>query len=83
VRAEDLREVIRTQPFRPFAIVAADGARIRVDHPEWILVRSDRSAVVYDQEERLHILDVMLLQRVEVEPPVPAGSPAPEPDGQE
>ncbi|MGC8640117.1 MAG: hypothetical protein ACP5XB_09610 [Isosphaeraceae bacterium] len=83
MRAEDLREVIRARPFRPFAIVAADGGRIRVDHPEWIMVRSERSAAVYDQDERLHIIDVMLIQRVEVEPPVPAGSPSPGPNGGE
>jgi hypothetical protein len=81
VKASDLQEVIRARPFRPFAIVAADGAHIRVDHPEWIAVRSERSAAVYDQDERLHIIDVMLMQRVEVDPPVPAGSPAADPNG--
>jgi hypothetical protein len=79
VKADDLREVIRARPFRPFAIVAADGGRIQVDHPEWIMVRSERSAAVYGQDERLHIIEVMLIQRVEVEPPVQAGSPAPAP----
>jgi hypothetical protein len=78
-----LQEVIRARPFRPFAIVAADGARIRVGHPEWIAVRGERSAAVYDQDERLHIVDVMLIQRVEVDPPVPAGTPGPDTNGGE
>jgi hypothetical protein len=83
MKQSDLQEVIRAQPFRPFVLVAADGARIRVDHPEWIAVRSERSAAVYDQDERLHIIDVMLMQRIEVPPPVPAGSIAPNPNGGE
>ncbi len=76
MEASGLQEVIRAQPFRPFAIVAADGARIRVGHPEWIAVRGERSAAVFDQDERLHIIDVMLVQRLEIEPPVPTGPPA-------
>ena len=78
MRAEDLQEVIHAAPFRAFAIVAADGQRIYVRHPEWILPPpGQRTAVVMDPDGRLHILDVMLLQRLEVNPPVPAGGPQP------
>ena len=36
-----------------------------------------------EPDERLHIIDVMLVQRLELDPPVPAGSIAPNPDGGE
>ena len=36
MRAEDLQEVIRAAPFRPFQIVFAN-SQIVVRHPEWIL----------------------------------------------
>ena len=65
MRAEDLQEAIHAQPFRPFAIVGADGKHISVRHPEWITHRG-RTAAVIDQDERLHIIDVMLVQRLEV-----------------
>jgi hypothetical protein len=82
MKAEDLQEVIKAAPFRPFAIVAADGKEIVVRHPEWI-VHQGRTAVVIEPDERLHIIDVMLIQRLELDPPVPAGSPAPNPNGGE
>ena len=67
MRAEDLQEVIRATPFRP----------------EWILFQGGRTAVVMEPDQRLHILDVMLVQRLELDPPVPPGPIAPAPDGQE
>ena len=83
MRAEDLQDVIKAQPFRPFAVVFADGAKVTVPHPEWILFpRGARTAVVMEPEtQRLHIIDTMLVQRLELEPPVPAGSIAPNPNG--
>ena len=48
MRSEDLQEVIRATPFRPFAIVFADGKQIVVPHPEWILFQGGRTAVVMD-----------------------------------
>lgn len=84
MRAEDLQEVIRAAPFRPFAIVFADGKQVVIPHPEWILhPPGQRTAVVMEPDGRLHIIDVMLVQRLELEPPVPAGSIAPNPNGGE
>jgi hypothetical protein len=84
VKTEDLQEVIRAAPFRPFAIVFADGKQIVVPHPEFILHPSGaRTAVVMEPDGRLHIIDVMLVQRLELDPPVPAGSVASNPNGGE
>jgi hypothetical protein len=84
VRVEDLQAVIRAAPFQPFAIVFADGKQIVVRHPEWILNQPrQRTAVVQEPDGRLHILDVMLVQRLEFDPPVPAGTIAEIPNGGE
>ncbi len=84
MKAEDLQEVIHAAPFRPFSLWMADGRQIVVSHPEWILNPSgQRTAVVMKPDGRLHIIDVMLVQRLEVEPPVPAGSIALYPNGGE
>ena len=40
-----------------------------------------RTGAVIEQDERLQIIGVMLVQRLEVDPPVPAGSVAPNPNG--
>jgi len=85
VKAEDLQDVIKAQPFRPFAVVFADGAKVTVPHPEWILFpRGARTAVFMNPtDQRRHIIDVMLVQRLEVEASMPAGAIAPSPNGGE
>ena len=84
MRAESLHEAIHAVPFRPFALMLADGTRLPVPHPEWILhPKGARTAVHMEPNERVRILDVALLLGVDVEPPVAAGSTAPNPDGGE
>lgn len=73
MRPEALLERIKATPFRPFTLVTADGARFRIDHPEWIATTGGRTAVVLDVEERMSILDVALITRAELEPLAPAG----------
>jgi hypothetical protein len=34
--ANDIREVIRAQPFRPFTIYMDDGAFYRIEHPDGV-----------------------------------------------
>ena len=34
--ANDIREVIRSQPFRPFTIYMDDGASYRIEHPDGV-----------------------------------------------
>jgi hypothetical protein len=83
VRAENLQEVIRAVPFRPFALVVADGSQVVVHHPEWIAYGGGRTAIVLEPDDRTHFIDVMLVTRLELDPPVPAGSIAPNPNGGE
>jgi len=68
MRPEALVERLKAQPFRPFTLVTADGARFRIDHPEW-LATTGRTAVVLDADENMNILDVALITRAEVEKP--------------
>ena len=58
MRAENLQEVIRAVPFRPFALVVADGSKVDVPHPEWIAHPSGaRTAVVMGRNESVRIID--------------------------
>ena len=84
MRAENLHEVIDAEPFRPFTLMLADGTRLHVPHPAWILHPPHaRTAVVMSQDESIRILDVALVLGVEFAPPLPAGSIAPAPNGGE
>jgi len=67
VRSEDLQEVIRAAPFRPFMLVLADGRRIAVPRPESIMLpRETCTAVVMDADERIQIVDVALVTAIEM-----------------
>lgn len=59
----------------------ADGARIDVRHPEWIAYAGGRTAIVTDPDDRFQVIDVMMITRLDVVPPAPSASPAPEPNG--
>jgi hypothetical protein len=84
MRGDSLREALRTEPFRPFELVLANGARILVNHPEWVLYPKEaRSLVVYYPDDRFRIVDVGLVLELDVAPPVPAGSIALNPNGGE
>ncbi len=70
MKPDALLERIKAAPFRPFVLVTADGARFRVDHPEWIATVGGRTAVVMDRDERTYFIDVALVTTVEVDSPV-------------
>ena len=64
---ERLRTVHQARPFRPFTLHTADGNKIRVTHPEVMAVSpSGRTVVVSLGEDSLHILDVLMIVRIEI-----------------
>ena len=82
MRTENLTEAIHAAPFRPFTIHLADGKEVSVPHPDFIAhAPKGRVAVVVGADDSTHTIDVGLITRLEVPPPVPAGSIAPEPNG--
>ncbi len=84
MRAESLRELIHAEPFRPFELVLANGSRVLVSHPEWILYpKGARSAIVWYPDDRFRIIDVGLVLELDLAPPVAAGSVTREPNGGE
>ena len=84
VRAENLREIIRAAPFRPFWLCLANGSRVFVPHPEWIFhPPGTRTAIVMGPDESVRIIDVALVLELELAPPAPPVSVAPNPIGGE
>jgi hypothetical protein len=64
---EQLREVNRARPFRPFTIQLADGDRVRVSHPESLLITpSGRTIVVASSADAVKIIDLLLVAAIEV-----------------
>jgi hypothetical protein len=75
VRTENLQELIHAAPFRAFALCLADGTRVDVPQPDFMAhPPGGRTAVVVGPDESLHIIDVMLVDKIEIGPPAAARS---------
>jgi hypothetical protein len=66
---DKIRSLFLAEPFQPFVIHLADGPNIPVISPEFIsTVPSGRTVVVSDADDRLHIIDLLLVTELEVKP---------------
>jgi hypothetical protein len=65
---ERFLETVSRNPFRPFTIHLADGERIRVVGREFVASSpSGRTVVVFDPEDRMSIIDLLLVTKLELE----------------
>ena len=65
--SERLRQFVRARPFRPFRVVMTNGQVYDVNHPEFLAVSPrDDTAVVYQDNGDLSVLDVLLMTEVQV-----------------
>ena len=64
---DQLREVHRTQPFRPFTLQLADGKAVEVRHPEnFSFSQRGRTIAVATFGDVIRIIDLMLVTSIEV-----------------
>jgi hypothetical protein len=67
---DQIRNVHRAQPFRPFAIHVADGRVIEVPHQDFLSHSpTGRTIIVYHGDESFSILDLLLVTELEVDSP--------------
>ena len=67
---EQIRNIHRAQPFRPFAIHVADGRVIEVPHPDFLSHSpTGRTIIVYHGDESFSVLDLLLVTELEVHSP--------------
>lgn len=66
---ERFQQVLSASPFRPFTIHLADGNAIPVASREFVASSpSGRTVVVFQPDDRMNILDLLLVTNLEVEP---------------
>lgn len=64
---EQLKQVYKAEPFRPFLIHTADGRMITVKHREFLATSpSGRTIIVYQPDESFEIIDLLLVTSLEV-----------------
>jgi hypothetical protein len=67
VTVEQLIQMQRAQPFRPYRIHMADGRHPDVEHPDFVARSpSGRTIVVYQQDESFEIVDLLLVSSLQV-----------------
>jgi hypothetical protein len=65
---ERFLEAMSHQPFRPFTIHLADGSTVPVISREFVASSpSGRTVVVFDPQDRMQILDLLLVTKLEVD----------------
>lgn len=78
MKADELRNLLKKQPFQPFVIHLPEGRQVRVAHHDFALLTPDgRTLVAYETDTSLNIIDVLLISSIQMGP-APAGAPGPE-----
>jgi hypothetical protein len=81
---EEILARLRVQPFRPLHIVASEGLRFDIEHPDLVLVgRRDlsigtsdpASPSIYDRLMRVALGHIVALEDLPVAPPASANGP--------
>jgi hypothetical protein len=59
---QQLQQLWKAQPFRPFTIHLADGRNVPVRHAEFLMPSpSGRSIIVYQPDDSFNIIDLLLV----------------------
>jgi hypothetical protein len=65
---ERIQQILNATPFRPFTIHLADGKVVPVASREFVAASpSGRTIVVFDPEDRMNIIDLLLVTNLQVE----------------
>lgn len=68
--AEQFRNTLHQQPFRPFTIHLSDGRAFHVAHPDFVAQSpSGRTVIVFKTDESYSVLDLLLFSELEVHAP--------------
>jgi len=66
---QQLRQVWKSEPFKPFTIHLADGRDVPVEHQEFLLPSpSGRTVIVYQPDDTFNVIDLLLVADLEVKP---------------
>ena len=71
MRVEEVRVLLRAQPFVPFVVLLPDGNRVAVNHYDFGILSADgRTLFVWELDQavrRCTLVDVMLIASIQIE----------------
>lgn len=74
---EQLRNMHRATPFRPFTIYMADGREIQVPHPDFLSHSpSGRTIIVHGEGDSFSVIDLLLITEIKVADSKSSGKPS-------
>ena len=64
---QQLRAAHKATPFSPFKVHMADGRQFMIPHPDFLSMSpSGRTVIIYQEDEDLSILDLLLMTEIEM-----------------
>jgi hypothetical protein len=67
VAIEQLRNIHRAKPFRPYTLKLADGSKVAVRHPEFLSVSPvGRTVIVWQPDGSFEVVDQLLVASIVV-----------------
>ncbi len=70
---DEIKELLRSEPFKPIRIVLTDQQSFTVIHTDYLMVSPDHQTVVlYDEQGRFKIINTRQIQFVEPVEPMPS-----------
>jgi hypothetical protein len=74
---EELRKLLRAQPFQAFTIHLPEGRHVQVVHHDFaVLAPNGRTLLAYEPDSSFHMIDVLLISSIDVGAPPPPPNPA-------
>jgi len=59
MKAKTIQEAVRKSPFKPFFLQIDNGAKVKVEHPEWIIFNGRKTeCIVAEGRDDFHYLDL-------------------------
>jgi len=67
MRIDELRKALRSQPFRPFLFLVADGRGYSVKHPDFMaLSPTGRTIIVYGSDDLHDEIDALMITSIHI-----------------
>ena len=68
---DELRALLRAEPFQPFTVAMVGKTRVRITNPDWAKVSPDgQTLIAYDADRRFQIISVPHVASITFDPPV-------------
>ncbi|MGC1272534.1 MAG: hypothetical protein WBC44_02415 [Planctomycetaceae bacterium] len=66
MNTDTIREILKKEPFEPFALLMSNGERHEIRHPEFAMVSPSRLVILDPVTDRLSILSLLHVAEIQM-----------------